>query len=702
MKNNMKKILAMAMAIMLCLAIPVSVSAATTDAAVIDPDAACSLSIYKYDFTNAAKDGVWTRDAFTSTGVYESYVNTTLGGQSSSLGNGQTANGYAIKGVEFTYLKTADISTFTESADGVNTTVVLYGFDKTASADLLTAIGLSDGASRYTAADSSDKLDASKYYYTSDVLIKALANALEANSTTVKNALETYIVANGGTAMPLTDSNGYTTASNLPVGLYLLVETAVPEMVTSTVNPFFVSLPMTTVDGNDQSASHNGGQEWNYDVTVYPKNLTGIPTLEKTVREAVTDTGKNNGSNVITDGYAHNATGSAGDVMEYQFVSTLPTITSQATALTTYQFYDTLSEGLEYNKSAGVKAEFFTDDTCTNKVATWDVTSGKFSVSYSNDNRHMTVDVTSSGLAEINGDTANENGALYAGYSNYTVRVTYSAVISSDASFVCGDNGNDNKVVLTWKRSSQDYYDTLIDDCHVYSFGMDLTKVFSDMTSAAADSEALFQAVKFKIYNETDGYWLTATRNDAEGIYYVTGHVGAEADATIFYPVTSGSKPGKIVIRGMEDDAYVITEIETANGYTLLKDSIRLNIHAEDNKANPCDIYSEDVLGVLQNDPYYAYNGGLDLKLANIPQKALAHNMLTASATVDQNDVSMRADNDSPNALASMSVVNTRGFDLPKTGETGNWMYGVFGVIAMAVAGVAFFLILRKKDEKSA
>lgn len=702
MKNNMKKILAMAMAIMLCLAIPVSVSAATTDAAVIDPDAACSLSIYKYDFTNAAKDGVWTRDAFTSTGVYESYVNTTLGGQSSSLGNGQTANGYAIKGVEFTYLKTADISTFTESADGVNTTVVLYGFDKTASADLLTAIGLSDGASRYTAADSSDKLDASKYYYTSDVLIKALANALEANSTTVKNALETYIVANGGTAMPLTDSNGYTTASNLPVGLYLLVETAVPEMVTSTVNPFFVSLPMTTVDGNDQSASHNGGQEWNYDVTVYPKNLTGIPTLEKTVREAVTDTGKNNGSNVITDGYAHNATGSAGDVMEYQFVSTLPTITSQATALTTYQFYDTLSEGLEYNKSAGVKAEFFTDDACTNKVATWDVTSGKFSVSYSNDNRHMTVDVTSSGLAEINGDTANENGALYAGYSNYTVRVTYSAVISSDASFVCGDNGNDNKVVLTWKRSSQDYYDTLIDDCHVYSFGMDLTKVFSDMTSAAADSEALFQAVKFKIYNETDGYWLTATRNDAEGIYYVTGHVGAEADATIFYPVTSGSKPGKIVIRGMEDDAYVITEIETANGYTLLKDSIRLNIHAEDNKANPCDIYSEDVLGVLQNDPYYAYNGGLDLKLTNIPQKALAHNMLTASATVDQNDVSMRADNDSPNALASMSVVNTRGFDLPKTGETGNWMYGVFGVIAMAVAGVAFFLILRKKDEKSA
>lgn len=698
----MKRVLTLFMALLMCLAMPLTAYAATTADAVIDPDAACSLSIYKYDFTNAAKDGVWTMDAFTSTGVYESYVNTTLGGKESSLGNGQIANGYAIKGVEFTYLKVADISTFTESADGVNTTVVLYGFDKTASADLLAAIGLADGASRYTAADASDKLDHSKYYYTSDVLNKALADALNANSTTVKNALETYIAGNGGTAMPKTDSNGYTTVANLPVGLYLLVETAVPEMVTSTVNPFFVSLPMTTVNGNEHSASQNGGQAWNYNVTVYPKNLTGIPTLEKTVREALKDTGKNNGSAAITDGFAHTATGSAGDVMEYQFVSTLPTVTSQATALTTYQFYDTLAAGLEYNKSAGVQVEIFTDGNCTDKVATWDEGSGKFSVAYSGDDRHMTVEVTASGLAEINGETANANGSLYAGYSNYTLRVTYSAIINSDNSFILGDNGNDNKVVLTWKRSSQDYYDTLIDDCHVFSFGLDLTKVFSDMTSDAAANEKLFQDVKFKIYNETDGYWLTASRNDAEGIYYATGHVGSEADATIFYPVTSGGKPGKIIIKGMEDDAYIITEIETANGYTLLKDSIRLNIHAEDNRANACGIYAEDVLGVLQNDPNYAYNGGLDLKLANIPQKALAHNMLTASATVDKNDVSMREDNGSPNAVAPMTVVNTRGFDLPKTGETGNWMYGVIGVVTMVAASVAFYFIMRKKDEKTA
>lgn len=702
MKKQLLTVLALVMTLVMFLSIPTPALAADTANAVIDPTAMCSLSIYKYDFTNAVKDGVWTKDSFTSTGVYESYVNTTLGsGDNAVLGNGETSKGYAIKGVEFTYLNVADISTFTESADGVNTTVVLYGFDKTASADLLEAIGLAGGANHYTAADSSDKLSADKYYYTSDVLIKALADALDANATTVKNALEVYISAAGGQKMPLTDSNGYTTVSNLPVGLYLLVESKVPEMVTGTVNPFFISLPMTTVDGNDNSAAHNGGQEWLYDVTIYPKNLTGIPSLEKTVRESKADTGNNNGSASITDGYAHTATGSAGDVMEYQFISTLPTITSKSTALSAYNFYDTLSEGLTYDKAAGVTIDIYTDAACTNKVASWDAGSGKFSASYSDDDRHMTVDVTGTGLAEINGDTANVNGILYAGYSNYTLRVTYSATINSDASFVCGDNGNDNKVILTWKRSSGDYYDTLIDDCHVQSFGMELTKVFSDMTSDAAANAKLFNAVKFKIFNETDGYWLTATRNDAEGIYYVTGHVQSETDATTFYPVTVNNKPGKIMVKGMEDDTYVLTEIETANGYTLLKDSIRITIHAEEDKTNSCDIYSQDVLGLVQNDPRYTY-GSADTALANIPQKQLAHNLLTATATVDKNDVSMKEDNGSANAEVPLTVVNTKGFDLPQTGETGNWMYGVFGVVAMAAATAAIFVILRKKDDKAA
>ena len=98
----------------------------------------------------------------------------------------------------------------------------------------------------------------------------------------------------------------------------------------------------------------------------------------------------------------------------------------------------------------------------------------------------MTIDITEAGLAEINGDSANVNGHLYKGYSNYTLRITYTATINSDDSFIYGEAGNDNEVVMTWKRTSTEYYDTLIDDCHVFSFGLDLTKIFSDIDSESA------------------------------------------------------------------------------------------------------------------------------------------------------------------------------------------------------------------------
>ena len=86
-----------------------------------------------------------------------------------------------------------------------------------------------------------------------------------------------------------------------------------------------------------------------YDITLYPKNLTGIPSLEKTLREQISVTGKNGGSATdITDGYAHTGTASDGDIIDYQIISTLPSITSAATYLTTYTFVDMTTFPLLY------------------------------------------------------------------------------------------------------------------------------------------------------------------------------------------------------------------------------------------------------------------------------------------------------------------------------------------------------------------
>ena len=702
--KNFKKIMSLLLALTLCLSFPVAASAAAyngddpREGVLIDEEAEGSLTIYKYDLTNAEKDGVWD-SSYVSTGVYdEAGVNNVLGGSTESdLGNGEVSYGYAIKGVEFSYLKVADIVQFTESeADSRtdNHVETLYGIDKVKGADFLKALGLENGDKRYTNAD---HLNANQYFYQSDVLIDALAAGLEANSTTVKNALEAYMAANGGVAMPLTDSYGKTEAKNLDLGLYLLVETKVPEMVTSTTDPFLVSVPMTTVNGTN---ADNGGTTWIYDITLYPKNLTGIPTLEKTLRENKNDTGKHNGSTSnITDGYAHTGTASAGDVLDYQIISTLPTITSESTYLSCYTFVDTLSKGLTYTKG-DVVLEFFTDAACTDKIASWKEADGKFSVAYNTSSAGegvMTIEMTEAGLAEINTSKAvyADASMVNTGYSDCTVRITYTAKMDSDNSVVFGDIGNDNKVVLTWKRTSDNYYDTLVDDAHVFTYGIDLTKKFSD-------GKGNFANVQFVIKNDTDNYFVKAALNAEEGIYYVTEHVANADEATLFTPVTpvavpkSGEAQNKIIVKGLEDDTYTITEIRTDNGYVLLKDDIEVVI-SQAETTELCDIYESDVLGLIQNDPRYAeiINDTGDLK--NMPQKHLEHHLLTASATVDGNKVTMLVDNGSENAEAPLTVVNTRGFDLPETGDNGTLMFTVFGILIMAGAAGVLYIATRKK-----
>ena len=627
--KQFNKAIALLLSLALLLCFPIGASAAEPENATIDTAAKGSLTIYKVDLTNAEKDGVWD-NSYVSTGVYDQTVNDTL-------------NSYALKDVEFTYLRVADVVQFTEStADGADFDHVetLYGISKTAGADLLSALGLVNGANRYENADQGDKLDSGKYYYQSDVLISALSTALEANATTVKNALEAYITAGGGTAMPLTDTYGKTKAENLDLGLYLVVETKVPEMVTSTCNPFFISLPMTSGDGNG----------WIYDVTVYPKNLTGDPTLDKTLRENKDDTGKHNGTSGITDGYAAAGTASDGDIVDYQIVSTLPSITSASTYLTCYTFVDTLSKGITYNKN-DVVLEFFTDAACTDSIAKWTETDGKFTVTYSTADTgesKMTIEMTAEGLKEINTSMVvySEASMVNSGYSDCTLRITYAATVSSSADVVYGDNGNPNEVVLTWKRTSQDSYDTLKDAAKVYTYGLELTKVFSD-------GKGDFSKVQFVMQNKTDGYYLKAKLDETAGIYYIIDHVADKKDATRFVPV-SGDGKGKIIVKGLEDDEYIITEIKTADGYTLLKNAITVVITHE-------------------ND--------------------------SAAATVDGNQVNMLTDNGSANALAPLSVVNTSGFDLPATGDRGVWIYGLAGILLMAGSVACIVITTRKKSK---
>ena len=608
--KKIHRLLAMLMAAIMALSLITTAFAEPT----IDPAKNASLSIYKYDITTASAEGAWDAESYVSTGLHDDTVIDKL-------------SKYAIQGVEFTYLRIADITMNNELADGQRQVGVLYGFDSSdRSTAVLSAISL-------TAADA-HKTDNGINYFTSDVLNNKLAAALAANATNVKNALEAA-VKNGGVAMTETDATGHTSASNMEQGLYLVVETRVPENVTSTCNPFFVSLPMTTIDG----------AAWNYDVTVYPKNQTGNPDLEKTAREAKNSTGKNTGTLTdIKDGYAHTATASVGDVVDYQIISTLPTITSKASGLSEYTYVDTMSKGIKYNKN-DVVIEFFKDAGCADKITTWDENSGKFTVAYDAAANTMTIRMTEAGLAEINEATTVYSDSVKRGFSDCTMRISYAATLTADAKL--GDTDNPNEVVLTWKRTNSTYFDTLKDCCHVYTYGIDVLKQFSD-------GKGNIQNVKFNLHNDTDNCYIIADLKD--GIYYAKGVTTKKSDATTFVP--NGS--GHIIVKGLEDDAYFLTEIATDKGYVLLKESVKIVITTKENGA--CE--------------------------------KCGAKLLTTSATVNGKDVTMT----DGNAIVPLTVVNNPGFDLPKTGGYGTWMFTIGGV---ALLGTAAFIVVKSRKHKS-
>ena len=613
--KKIHRVVALILATLMALGLMTTAFAATDSAPTIDLGKKASLSIYKYDITTVGKDGAWDAESYVSTGLHDDAVIDKL-------------SEYAIQGVEFTYLRVADITMNNELVDGQRQVGVLYGFDNSdRRSAMLSAIGL-------TAADA-HKTDNGVNYFTSDMLNNKLAAALAANATTVKNALEAA-VRSGGVVMAETDVAGHTSASDMEQGLYLVVETCVPENVTSTCSPFFVSLPMTTIDGT----------AWNYDVTVYPKNQTGNPTLDKTVREDKNSTGKNTGSLTdITGGYAHTASASIGDTVDYQIISTMPTITSKASDLSEYAYVDTMSKGIKYNKN-DVAIEFFKDSGCTDKITTWAEDSGKFTVAYDDAQNIMTIRMTEAGLSEINEAATVYTDSVKRGYSDCTMRITYAATLTADAA-TYGDRDNPNRVKLTWKRTNTTYYDTLEDCCHVYTYGIDVLKQFSD-------NGGNLRNVKFKLHNDTDDCYIIADLKD--GVYHAKGFAAKKADATTFVPNSSGH----VVVKGLEDDAYSLTEIATDKGYVLLKDAVKIVIKtAEDGQCEKCGAA-----------------------------------LLTASATVNGKDASMT----DGNAIVPLTVVNNPGFDLPKTGGYGTWMFTIGGV---ALLGAAAFIVIRSRKHKN-
>ena len=633
----------------------------------IDSSKQGSLTIYKYDY-RAAVNGKALTDANykEGTGEKDEAFETSMAG-------------YGIKGVQFKAVKVADVLTYTRESAENGASAVAAGVEVVYAVDgaLADIVGLQDA--------DAVQVDG-KNCWTSDQINKALGAKIaeNADNTAVKNQLEQYVgtTASRPYLLSETDEKGMAMQEGLATGLYAVIEVKVPDQVMTTTDPFFVSIPTTTADG----------ESWNYDVVVYPKNQTDYATLVKKVREHQKDNAANE--------YSDTVSASIGDTVDYRIVSRLPKISSEATYLTKYIYVDTLSDGQDYQNdlSIGFYAASETASATDAELAAPKVTFVKdqdYTVTLDETKKVITVAMTDAGLKKINegaaGSSNTTDGGSNGDYS-YMV-VSYSAVLNEDA--ILGDAGNYNDVKLQYSRTNENYFETLEDKTIIYAFGLDVKKTHQGSKTFDAAK------VQFTLYNENtnekeNGYYVTAKPTADAGHYIVTGQAAkagekptTDKDNTIFSP----NSDGKLYIEGLEADTYALTEIKTSDGYSLLKDAIKIEITSKEKIIDPT------TLGYEGNDQKGNTVGNV---VTTVIEKDVTGKE-SSSAVVNGKKASMEQDGSvtgitSENAEVVLEIVNTQGFNLPKTGGSGVWLLTILGILAGALG--IYFLIPKKKEKK--
>lgn len=219
--------------------------------------------------------------------------------------------------------------------------------------------------------------------------------------------------------------------------------------------------------------------------------------------------------------------------------------------------------------------------------------------------------------------------------------ITYTATLNEKA--VLGQTGNTNKVQLKYTNKGEKEKTISPDpdkEVKVFTYGIDLTK--------KGEGTDVLEGVKFKLTDSKNRSVKVQKKGTNE--FYTPGGTSNK--------VTTATD-GKIHIRGLKPGTYKLTETKTNAGYVLLKAPVVIVI-------TPSTKTDEAAKGVV-------------------------------SATVGGKEVTMTADNGSLTAKVPLTVVNSKGFDLPATGGRGIALFTIAGIAIVAAAGSLLFMRKRSK-----
>lgn len=600
--------------------------------------------------------------------------------------------------------------------------------------------------------------DLTNYYSTNPSELPSVDTYVEQDTTTKKWSIKSSVTVKNTSDEKKTDNNGVATFDSLALGFYVVVETTQPDKVTEPIKPFIVSVPMTTKDGDN----------WLYDVNVYPKNSTAYGSvklvkkgnntdllkgvtfvLQKSINSVWTSvtTSEEDGTSLnLTTNENGEITVSGLSQGSYRFIETAIDSTLPGYILDgakTYEFSVGSNKQITYN---GTTAPIVTIEANNEKPDMKKEVQDRTTNAWKQESDYnvgdyvpymITIDVPSnitqlkdfsltdkpSGLEDIiesdfsvkcnDTEIANTDNSVYnltkddttkgftisfvptemGSYAGKKIVITYKAKLLDTA--VKTTTGNPNTATLEYSNKifptgdpqnpntptnpdEKPAKDKIEDSTVVYTFNIKIEK-----RAQKKDGE-LLGGVVFDLYKAVD----TKGTGDITGDE--AGAVGLNTDK-IWHKINTltteanGTNKGYITQSGLANGEYYLVETKTADGYNLLKSPVKVQLNVQyATQWSKVDEWSVDLATGVKTLIKHSENSTTFTAKADDPDKA------TGSMTkIDKTDTTTEA-------TMTETIINRKGFTLPKTGDIGTAMFLIIGIGGM-LAAVYIMLRGRKR-----
>ena len=380
--------------------------------------------------------------------------------------------------------------------------------------------------------------------YTSQQSLEKIQDALEQTEETQWKEL-----VEGSTNIKTTNEEGKAIFSDLPYGLYLIVQTDVsgaeyedePITLSHLQTPMLVSVP---------------GEEGEI-VTVNVKTPLGYGELTK----SIVGVGDIDGNWENVEDSATEVTG-PGDYIRFRLAVQPPRL-SRGDTLDHFVVEDVRSKGLELEKLESV-----TDTLGQTYVEGTDYTRTEETVA---DGTRMLLTFTQQGLQKLE----------RLGWAAGTLTVVYTTQVTEDAvtAGITNSARIDYKVDYAPDRDNppppddpppeddDDEYHSDWDVARSYTFGVHMTKYLGEEGNLAPEG-----SVTFALYREKDGQKQAVPLSRSGDAYQVALQGSNEL---------SVSADGTFTILGLGEGTYYLRELSTAEGYALPNEDIALTLAGE-------------------------------------------------------------------------------------------------------------------------